>query len=299
MDEWKDRCSRIKVSFLYAKNYWGDLSVLMGMLADIKKTSVLPDSQKEKFLNEISAHGKAFNEFYTNQTELFKKACSFMVGGRDDEEVSAIFSLLSGNLFTSEKGEYQKAVENAVNTYDKEQKTTKLKKFWQEKTGTPSPKEWSAKYRTPILCMMKDEYVTVARAVFETMARKQPDPDSVDRAMKFLEGADFFERLKSNEERDKAFREKIVKSYSVMLENLEDVRDYLVKKLPNCEPYDWMDLPEVEKRLQEKAEYEYNATGCDKAMEKIDNMDVADVKQYLKNLIRDNMVVGMEIIKGK
>lgn len=34
-------------------------------------------------------------------------------------------------------------------------------------------------------------------------------------------------------------------------------------------------------------------------MEKIDNMDVADVKQYLKNLIRDNMVVGMEIIKGK
>ena len=66
------------------------------------------------------------------------------------------------------------------------------------------------------------------------MARKQPDPDSVDRAMKFLEGADFFERLKSNEERDKAFREKIVKSYSVMLENLEDVRDYLVKKLPIC-----------------------------------------------------------------
>ena len=60
-----------------------------------------------------------------------------------------------------------------------------------------------------------------------------------------------------------------------------------------------MDQPEVEKRLQEKAEYEYNATGCDKAMEKIDNMDVADVKQYLKELIRDNMVVGMEIIKGK
>ena len=36
-----------------------------------------------------------------------------------------------------------------------------------------------------------------------------------------------------------------------------------------------------------------------KALEKIDDMDVADVKQYLKKLIRDNMIVGMEIIKGK
>ena len=31
---------------------------------------------------------------------------------------------------------------------------------------------------------------------------------------------------------------------------------------------------------------------------KIDEMDIADVKKYLKDLIRDNMVVGMEIIKG-
>lgn len=299
MGEWKDRCGRIKVSYLYAKNYWQDLSELMGMLAGIKKTGVLPDSQKEKFLKEISANGKAFNEFYTNQTGLFKKACSFLVDGFNDEEVRGIFDSLSGNLFTSEKDEYQKTVKSAVDEYVKEQRTSKLKMFWEEKTGTKSPREWSAKYRTPILCMIKDEDITVARAAFETMSRKKPDPDSVDKAMKFLENADFFERLGNSEERDKAFREKIVKPYSVMLENLDDVRDYLVRKLPNCEPYDWMDLPEVEKRLEEKAEYEYNDTGCAKAMEKIDNMDVADVKQYLKNLIRDNMVVGMEIIKGK
>ena len=104
--------------------------------------------------------------------------------------------------------------------------------FWEEKTGTKSPREWSAKYRTPILCMIKDEDITVARAAFETMSRKKPDPDSVDRAMKFLEGADFFERLDSSEERDRAFREKIVKNYSVMLDNLDDVRDYLVRTLP-------------------------------------------------------------------
>jgi hypothetical protein len=65
------------------------------------------------------------------------------------------------------------------------------------------------------------------------------------------------------------------------------------------EPYDWFGLPEVDKKLKEMSEFKYNATGCDRALEKIDNMDIADVKQYLKRLIKDNMIVGMEIIKGK
>ena len=42
---------------------------------------------------------------------------------------------------------------------------------------------------------------------------------------------------------------------------------------------------------------QYNQEGCTRALEKIDSMDVADVKRYLKELIKDNMTVGMEIIK--
>ena len=299
ISEWKDKCDKIKVSFLYASNYWGDLSELMGMLAEIKKTGVFLDSSKGKFLQEITANGEAFNQFCNNQIVLFKQACQFQLNGFNDDEIRGIFSLLSGNLFTSEKKDYQKDVDNAVSEYVKEQKTSQLKKLWEVKTGTKSPREWSSKFRTPILCMIKDEDVTVARAAFETMSMKLPDPDSVDKAMKFLQGADFFDRLENSEERDEEFRKKIVKSYSVMLEDLEDVRNYLCNSLQNCEPYDWFGYPEVDRKLREMAEYEYIRSGCSKAMEKIDNMDVADVKQYLKQLIKNNMVVGMEIIKGK
>ena len=45
------------------------------------------------------------------------------------------------------------------------------------------------------------------------------------------------------------------------------------------------------------AEAKYNQGGCDKALEKIDNMNLEDVKRYLKDLIKDDMVVGMAIIK--
>ena len=98
---------------------------------------------------------------------------------------------------------------------------------------------------------------------------------------------------------DSAFRSAIVKQYSVMFDDLDEVRSYLVNHL-SSEPFEWwFNMPAVDKKLKEFAQYKYNKSGCDKALAKIDEMDVADVKQYLKELIRDNMTVGIEIIKGK
>ena len=45
------------------------------------------------------------------------------------------------------------------------------------------------------------------------------------------------------------------------------------------------------------AEAKYNQVGYEKALEKIDNMDADSVKRYLKELIKDNMIVGIEILK--
>ncbi len=44
------------------------------------------------------------------------------------------------------------------------------------------------------------------------------------------------------------------------------------------------------------AEAEYNAGGSDKALMKIDKMDDAKLKLYLKRLVKENMTVGIEII---
>lgn len=150
----------------------------------------------------------------------------------------------------------------------------------------------------PILCMIPSKDVPAARTAFGTLNRKNPDANSIDRATEFLERANFFDRLSSQEERDKAFRENVVKSYSVMLEDLDKVRNYLKTRI-TADPYDWFGLPEVDNQLKAMAEYKYNEIGCNKALERIEDMDAAEAKQYLKRLIKDNMIVGMEIIKGK
>ena len=82
-----------------------------------------------------------------------------------------------------------------------------------------------------------------------------------------------------------------------MLTDVDEVKQYLDSRI-SAEPYDWFGLPEVDKKLRQMAEAKYNQSGCGKALEKIDQMNEVDVKHYLKELIKDNMIVGIEIIKG-
>ena len=149
----------------------------------------------------------------------------------------------------------------------------------------------------PILCLVSDDEVAAARAAFAAVNKSHPDATSIEKAINYLEKAKFYSLLDDQAALDRIFRESIIKSYSVMLTDIDEVKHYLDDRITS-EPYDWFGLPEVDKKLQQMAEAKYNQGGCDKALEKIDDMDVADVKRYLKELIKDNMVVGMEIIKG-
>ena len=54
-------------------------------------------------------------------------------------------------------------------------------------------------------------------------------------------------------------------------------------KIPD-EPYDWFQLPAVNEKLRKMAEAKYNQEGAAKALEKIDEMNVDDVKKYLKTM---------------
>jgi hypothetical protein len=48
--------------------------------------------------------------------------------------------------------------------------------------------------------------------------------------------------------------------------------------------------------VKQLAQAEYNAGGSDKVLLKIDEMDDAQLKQYLKRLVKDNITVGIEIL---
>ena len=149
----------------------------------------------------------------------------------------------------------------------------------------------------PILCLVDDDKVQAARKAFETINKANSDKMTVDNSIIFLENADFFEKLDNVDERNRAFVRCIIKNYSVILTDIDEIKDYITQRMSGTDPYDWFGLPEVEKYVKQLAESKYIHGGSDKALSIIDKMNEKDVKHYLKELIKDNMAVGIEIIK--
>lgn len=295
--EWCDKCNYIRISYALAKDNFGDIAPFMEMLHNMKKAGTLLDSQKQRFLDLLSVNAEGFAQFYNNQIDLFKAVCAFYLEGLTDDEIRGLYQTIPVGTFTMDKAAYTNTVDAKVKEYRSSLGNEQLKKLWQEKTNSTTPREWSRKHLMPILCLIPDAEVQQARAAFGTLNKNHPDASSIDKAKDYLEKATFYKLLDDQAALDRIFTESIIKSYSVMLTDIDEVKHYLDSRI-SSDPYDWFGLPEVDKKLQQMAEAKYNQGGSAKALEKIDNMDVADVKRYLKELIKDNMTVGMEIIKG-
>ena len=296
ISEWCDKCSYIRISYPAAKNYLDSFGTFLEMLYNVKKSGVILDSQKQKFHDLLVANAENFRTFYANQFDLFKQVCEFYLEGFSDDEIKEIYNTIPTGSLVKDKTEYTNIVNDKVEEYKRNSKSAKLKKLWKEKTNTDTPREWSKKYKMPILCMVDDSDIQRAKAAFGAVNKTHPDGLSIDNAIAYFSTATFFTKLEDENVRDRAFVSSIIKGYDIMLTNIEEVKQYLDSRI-TADAYDWFGLPEVEKKLKQMAEAKYNQGGCDKALEKIDNMELADVKRYLKDLIKDDMIVGMAIIK--
>lgn len=294
--EWCDKCGLIRISYAAAKNYLGDVAPFLEILHSVKKAGTLLDSQKQKFLDLMLAHADGFNQFYSNQVDLFRKVCAYYLEGFSEDEIRALYLTIPVGTFTYDKTEYINLVDSKAKDFRNSLGNERLKKLWKEKTGTVSPRQWSKEHLMPILCLVPDREVQTAKSAFTAVNMNHPDASSIEKALAYLEKANFYSILNDNDALDRIFRESIIKTYSVMLTDVDEVKAYLDSRI-SAEPYDWFALPEVDKKLEQMAEDKYIREGCTKALEKIDGMDVDEVKRYLKELIKDNMIVGMEIIK--
>ena len=151
----------------------------------------------------------------------------------------------------------------------------------------------------PIMVMMKPEDEEECRRVFSTINSSNPDQKAIEKALSFLENVSFWDVLSDASLRDKAFADKIIKkSRAAMLSDIQSVKQYLRDHITD-EPYYWNGSSAVDNKLDELAQHKYVTGGYQAAFNKIDSMDADLVKAYLKDLIKNNMAVGVEIINNK
>ena len=92
--------------------------------------------------------------------------------------------------------------------------------------------------------------------------------------------------------------ERVVGDYSVMLKDADFVRKKLLENISE-KAYEWLENTTVKNRLKTLAEKQYKLNGYERVQAVIDKMDAGELRRYLNELISDNLIVGMEILKNE
>lgn len=274
---WSGKANNMRLSFSAIKNDVDDLDVLLGYIYEICTTDQLQEQHKQAFLDSMKIFGAKFVDFYNNrQNDVFKKVCDFELTGLSDADKDKVYGAMPMGCFTKDKVGYSNLVAQMVEEQKKGLNSMKLRNIWREKTNTSSPYQWSEQFSMPIFAMLAEQEVTVCRKIFATINSNKADAKDISDAITYLENAKFFDFLSDASQRDKMFVKNIIRDNAVMLSNIAEVKDYLRSHVTDV-PYYWFGSPSVQSTLNKMAE---------------------DVKKYLKDLIKNNKNVGVEIIKN-
>ena len=270
----------------------------MQQLAIMKQNNTLLDQHKQTFYDLLLTQRESFEQFYKSQVNYFKQDANAFLGRLDDAEIAELYASFPQGQFTKGKSDYYKFVQAEIEKYILNQWKEKLRDLWQEKTGTKDPKDWSEHYSMPILCMFDDAERATVKPIFQIVISANPNETDAKKALDYLTTATFYERLESQEERDRCFMQRIVGTYQVLLRNPEQIRRHLSSSLYEG-AYDWMNNDSVQREIKKLASKEYVLTGSDRAMAIIDQMSTEQLRAYLRDKILDDTEFGIQILKNQ
>ncbi len=263
------------------------------LLKIYQRNEILP-AQMKGYTIALAANKTVVKDCLNNETNIFVEMYGPYLEEVSLEDIRALKPSLIG-MFKEPKTVANGRVKQVVEDYLSEQVKAKLFNLWKEKTGTKSPVDWSCKNRTPILRMVKRDEYDDAKKAFETLNRGNGTEIEINNALEYLQRTTLFEVINSQEAIDNAFSTLLGK-YKVILSDYNKVRDVLDRLA--IDAYEWDTHPRIRQKINDMVKAEYDAGGSDKAISKIETMNVEDLKKYLIELVRDKVDLGLEILNG-
>jgi len=292
--EWNERLKFIGVSCEVLRTKYSNLTKIFDTLLKIYRQEDILYEQLKLFHTELVLHSAEVREVLINDRCVFAENYEVYLENLSKDEVAVIKTNVGTGLFELPKTDCNVKVKEAAEEFRKNQLKSQLFRLWKEKTRTKNPREWSNIYRTPILCCISGAEYENAKKTFDTLNRNWGTDSEIKSALSFLETTSIFDILLSEDQRNAAFRRDIIGIFSTLLPDLDNVKDALDHL--SIDVYDWRDNPIVKAKIEQLAYAEYNAGGSARVLLKIDEMSDAQLKQYLKRLVKNSIAVGIEIM---
>lgn len=297
---WKDRIGNFRISLDAMAPEVGDLKELLDILYAIRQSrdNTIPEMKKRRFLELLQEKKNEFNYLYGHQEEMFRRIAQGWISELSDEDITELFgTYMDTGVFCDASDKFFQSVEARVTAYVDTQRSKRLSKLWHDKTETQSPADWSRRYSTPILCMFDDNERQKAKEAFTILHKTKPTEAEFATAEEWLKAGDFYERLSSAVERDRCMQERVIGDFTYLLPDVNKVREYLRDKASMITPYEWMDNSTIQAKICEMANMRYKTGGSSEAEKAVADLSIDDLRDYVRNLIKTDMTVGIAILK--
>lgn len=295
LKSWCETLKFIGFSYEAAQGKYPKLGKLLTYLYKIaKKEDLLPEVMKQ-FKEELDTNTAEMKGILDNKLSIFMDIYAPYLEGFNDSECDEIRKSINTDIFVVDATQGNTVVKKAAEEYRKNQIKTQMYAIWKEKAdGTKSPRAWSERYRTPILCCITAEEYAAAKKAFSVLNSSVHSDADIKYTIDFLNGATFFEMISDSEYRDVRFKDRILGVYANMLKDINYVKDSI--DAMGIEVYDWLDSPIIQEKIKKMANAEYNAGGSDVAVSTIEKMSDAELKAWLTELVKKDLDLGIKII---
>ena len=92
-------------------------------------------------------------------------------------------------------------------------------------------------------------------------------------------------------------QKRVIGDYVYLLPDVNKVREYLRDKVSMITPYEWMDNGTIQTKIREMANMRYKTQGASEAEKAVADLEIDDLRDYVRDLIKTDMAVGIAILK--
>ncbi|KJU83051.1 hypothetical protein MBAV_004751 [Candidatus Magnetobacterium bavaricum] len=170
---------------------------------------------------------------------------------------------------------------------------------WRDLTGTDTPGKWASNMRIPVLCLFEGELKEAADTF--SIINKPDNPmrnEQIDSAIRFLENSQNVKTLSDIARCNEIFKEFITGEYGILFTgaDINNLKDILHKRETNV--YNWYySKARFDPTIKELASQKYGESYCGEIFQAIDSLPPEKVKDYLKELVKSDPLVGISIMK--
>lgn len=296
-----EKLNKLKIPTFVIEDYLGgECGKAWNMLVNFARSDWYSFADKTELAGLIEEYGSYIKDKLSNPYNIFADYLKNHMGiNMDNGNVRELFDRLPAENYPNAQA-FESKINELIHKLETVRLMNTLNETWQRISGCPSPRQWSQDKHIPISCLpgMDNpdlwntfEIINVGRAYSKA---------DIEKAISVLHDNEGLLSILNNEDSaNKAFIQAIAGDYAYLILDgigIDVIKEKLKQRFGN-DIYSWgKKKSEIQRFVQNYAADYYKQRAYIKVLEKIDVLTAELAKEYLKELIRNEPLVGIKIL---